>query len=74
MGTFTDRLSRVGWLPARTRAKLSRSIRARNALDRQLAEQHGLPTDDPRCARFQGVAAHETLDREVRVRRARAGA
>lgn len=60
---YTDRLTSVGYLSPRVRERLNRAIRARNALDRATAERHGVSADDPRCARFQGVQAHETLDR-----------
>src|SRR6185503_7954683 len=71
--TFTQRMTSVGWLPARTRAKLSRDIAARNALDRRLAEQHGLAPDDPACARYP-PGGTDALDRMLRKRRAAAQA
>ncbi len=64
--TYTQRLSRAGWLPPRARASLTRTIARRNALDRALAEARALDPADPRCARFQGAGACEALDREAR--------
>ena len=57
------------WLPARTRAFFDARIRARNAVDRELAVSKGLAVDDPRCARFQGPEYHDRLDAEISRRR-----
>lgn len=69
MGTFTDRLTQAGWLPARARARLTADITARNALDRTLAAAKGLDPADPKCARFQGPELQHHLDRAVRAAR-----
>lgn len=53
------------WLTPRQREHSNRMIRARNALDRELATSKGLPADDPRCARFQGYRAQDALDTAV---------
>lgn len=61
----------VGWLPARTRARLNRDITRRNALDRSMAVARGMAPDDAWCARFAGEHYRDALDAEVR-KRARA--
>jgi len=66
---YTENLLTAGWLPPRTRAKLSRDIAARNALDRALATARGIPADAPECARFQGPVRHDQLDAAVRAAR-----
>ncbi len=65
--TYTQNLLTAGWLPARTRARLTRDITRRNALDRARMAEAGItdPTDT-RGARFQGPGAHDALDRAVR--------
>lgn len=61
--------SRPSWLPARTRRVFDGRIRARNAVDRELAVSKGLAPDSPSCARFQGPEYHDRLDAEVSRRR-----
>lgn len=57
------------WLPARTRAYFAKQIRARNAVDRELAVSKGVSVGAPECARFQGPEYHDRLDAEVSRRR-----